>query len=71
MPDLPQHVYPIDTKIALMTKLFDSNTFVTIFSNKFDMSARPLRDFVPYYAISAAYNSPIMNNRRWMRARAS
>ena len=26
------------------------NTFVTIYSNRFDMSARPLRDFFPYYA---------------------
>jgi len=34
------------------------------------MSARPLRDFSPYYAISAAYNSPIMHNGRLTQRRA-
>jgi len=48
----------------------DVNTCVTIYSNKLDMSARPLRDFFPYYAISAAYNSPIMHNGRLAERRA-
>ena len=34
------------------------------------MSARPLRDFFPNYAISAAYNSPIMHNGRLAQRRA-
>ena len=34
------------------------------------MSARPLRFFFPYYAISAAYNSPIMHNGRLAQRRA-
>jgi len=38
------------------------NTNVTIYSNRYEGSARPLRDFFLYYAISAAYNSPIMHN---------
>jgi len=50
--------------------LYIFNTFVTISSNKFDMSARPLRDFSPHYAISAAYNSPNMHNGRLAQRRA-
>jgi len=34
------------------------------------MSARPLRYFFPYYAISTAYNSPIMHNERLAQRRA-
>jgi len=34
------------------------------------MSARPLRYFFPYYAISAAYNSSIMHNERLAQRRA-
>ena len=45
------------------------NTFVTIYSNRIDGSARPIRDVFPYYAISAAYNSPIMHNGRLAQGR--
>jgi len=38
------------------------NTFVKIYSNKFDMSARLLRDIFPYYEISAAYISPMQRH---------
>ena len=56
--------------LAYCVLLHFFNTFVTIYSNKLDMSARPLRYFFPYYAISAAYNSPIMHNGRLAQYRA-
>jgi len=45
--------------IYLNVFVLSLNTFVIIYSNTFEGSARPIRDFFLYYAISAAYNSNI------------